>query len=148
LPKIVKKILLIATIIFTIAGTLSGIMTLVKNGYNDAFFAIWARTFVTSALVMAPMGGVFSWLVHLLVSRFAGQLPTLAKNLLFGAGMALLMESVMATSTTLNTIGLTDVDTMAHTWLVCFSVAFPFGLGFSILMSLVLKPKIEHILTS
>jgi hypothetical protein len=103
---------------------------------------------VTSALIVAPLGGVFSWLVQLLVNRFFGNLLVIVRNLIFAAGMAILMESVMAISSTINTVGLTSVTEMMHTWLLCFAVAFPFGLGFSVLMSRSLKPKIERILAS
>lgn len=65
-----------------------------------------------------------------------------------GLIMALIMESVMALSTTANTIGFTDQNTFLLAWSQAFIAALPFGLCMTIVMPVFLKPKLDQFMAS
>ncbi|MGY0580160.1 MAG: DUF2798 domain-containing protein, partial [Paraglaciecola chathamensis] len=76
------------------------------------------------------------------------RLSSLHKNLIFGFGMALSMEAIMALSTTYRNIGLGDLQQFSQAFLASYLMVLPVALVLSPIMTLLIKPKMEAFLAS
>ncbi|KZN12767.1 DUF2798 domain-containing protein [Marinomonas sp. TW1] len=146
MSKMLKKIALIASLVTVIGGTLTFVMTWRSLGFGDDFMMSWLSTFALCVLCIAPIGGVFSYLVHHLVDGVLPNLSELKQDLVFGLIMALIMESIMAVVTTINLHGWLALEVFIKQWGATFLAALPMGIAFSILMSLVIKRRLTVLL--
>ena len=64
-------------------------------------------------------------------------------NVIFGLCMAVIMESIMAGITTANVNEFSDLNHFIYGWLASLLTALPIGIMFSIILSLLIKPKLE-----
>ncbi|WP_339673646.1 DUF2798 domain-containing protein [Dasania marina] len=138
-----QKLLVIAALITVVGGTLTGIMTYMNVGYTETFMVDWLSSFAITALVMAPAGFIFMTLVGRLVQLAMPKGEKMHQQLVTGLLMALIMEPVMAISTTANTIGFADPAQFVAAWQQALLAALPFGLVMAVTMALFLKPRLD-----
>ena len=143
-----QKILVIACLMTFVSGSLTGIMTYINVGYRESFWLDWLSSFAIAALVMAPAGFLFMILISKLVQRTLPNAHKTLQQVLTGVGMAFVMESILAVSTTANLTGFSDTAAFFTAWQHAFLAALPFGLCIGLSMSLLLKPKLENFLAS
>tara|TARA_R110001592_G_scaffold194414_1_gene441950 strand:+ start:164 stop:412 length:249 start_codon:yes stop_codon:yes gene_type:complete len=71
-----------------------------------------------------------------------GNFSVLHKNLIFGLGMAICMEAIMALSNAYSNIGMADITRFSEEFLAIYLVVLPVALVMSPLMTLLVKPKL------
>jgi len=141
-----KKAAIIATMMTFIGGPLTGLMTYINLGLIDGFALAWLRSFAMSVLVMAPVGITMMALFDKLVTSLWPNLSQLKTNLIIGFMMAFVMESVMATMTTLSNIGTADMTMYISSWVSAFTTAIPLGLTVGLIMAITIKPRVQKIM--
>ncbi|RBP81845.1 DUF2798 domain-containing protein [Marinomonas rhizomae] len=142
MSKNVQKIGVIASLVIIIGGFLTLLMTWRNIGFIDGFIVAWLSSFALCVLCIAPIGGGIAFVVNRLVNLIFPALSYVKKNIVFGLVMAVLMESIMAVVTTINLHGFMVLKEFVDFWLATFISALPAGLAISVLMSLVIKPKL------
>ncbi|WP_100636889.1 DUF2798 domain-containing protein [Marinomonas sp. ef1] len=142
MSKKVQKIAIIVSFVIAIGGSLTLLMTWKNIGFTDGFMGAWLSSFALCVLCIAPIGGVISVVTNSLVNKVFYTLSMTQKNIVFGFVMAVIMESIMAIVTTINLHGFLVLDKFIDLWGATFISALPAGLVISILMSLVIKPKL------
>lgn len=147
MPKLAQKILIIASIITTLGGTLTFLMTWRSIGFSETFVTSWLSSFALSVLCIAPLGGIISYALNRTINAVLPNFSSLQKNITFGFGMAFIMEAIMGFVTTMNLHGY-ESSVFASQWSAAFLAALPVGIVFSIVMSLVIKPRLETFLAS
>jgi hypothetical protein len=147
MPKLAQKILIIASIIATLGGTLTFLMTWRSIGFSETFVTSWLSSFALCVLCIAPLGGVISYALNRTINAVLPNFSSLQKNITFGFGMAFIMEAIMGAVTTMNLHGY-ESSVFASQWSAAFLAALPVGIVFSIVMSLVIKPRLETFLAS
>ena len=105
MPKLAQKILIIASIIATLGGTLTFLMTWRSIGFSDTFVTSWLSSFALCVLCIAPLGGVISYALNRTINAVLPNFSSLQKNITFGFGMAFIMEAIMGAVTTMNLHG-------------------------------------------
>ncbi|MCQ1058970.1 DUF2798 domain-containing protein [Photobacterium sp. DNB23_23_1] len=145
---LIYKILVVLGMMTLMGGTLTGVMTYMNVGFTDTFLIDWLTSFLKTVLVMMPVGMVMMTLVTKLVTKLMPNASEHKRNLVVGLNMAVIMESIMAFTTTANNIGFSDLNQFTHSWLQGFFAALPIGLTLITLISLTIKPKIERFLKS
>ena len=141
-----KKVAIIATMMTFIGGPLTGVMTYMNIGLSDSFALAWLKSFALSMLVMAPIGIIMMTLFEKLVTSLLPNLSKLQTNLVIGVMMALVMESVMVTMTTLINVGTADITVYFSAWTSAFTAALPLGLTVGLIMATIIKPRIQKIM--
>ncbi|OOV85989.1 DUF2798 domain-containing protein [Oceanospirillum linum] len=143
-----QKIAVLASLILIVGGTLTGIMTYMNTGLSENFIQYWLSSFAITVLFVIPASFVLISLISKWVESLLPHHKTHHRQLVTGVAMALVMESIMAVSTTANIVGFSDSDAFAAAWLQSFAAALPFGLCMALIMSLYLKPKLAQFLAS
>ncbi|WP_353505630.1 DUF2798 domain-containing protein [Vibrio sp. SCSIO 43136] len=143
-----QKVMVIASMMTVMGGTLTGVMTYMNLGFSDSFFQDWATSFFTTTIFMMPIGFTMMNLVSKLVSKFMPNSSEKKVNLTVGLIMAVIMESLMAFSTAANNIGFNDLEHFVTSWAQAFAAALPVGITLMIIISMTIKPKIEEFLRS
>ncbi|BCE01369.1 DUF2798 domain-containing protein [Marinicellulosiphila megalodicopiae] len=147
-PSKLQKTLVIASLILTFSGTITAIMTFSNTGLTSQFLPNWLKAFGLSALIMAPCGALFSFLLHKLVTKTFKRTSYLIQNLIFAVFMAFIMESIMAAMTAATNVGFNSITIFTSAWINGVLWALPLGLVLSVLMSTTIKPKLEKYLAS
>lgn len=142
MSKNVQKIGVIFGLVVTFGGFLTLLMTWKNIGFTDGFIGAWLSSFALCVLCIAPIGGVIAFIINRLVNLIFPSLSSVKKNIVFGLVMAVMMESIMAVVTTINLHGFMLIKEFVDFWLATFVSALPAGLAISVLMSLVIKPKL------
>lgn len=143
-----QKILVMMGMMTVMAGTLTGVMTYMNMGFSDSFYMQWLQAFLTAAFVMAPVGFTTMTLLTAWLKRLLPNASEAKRNLVIGLLMAVIMESLMAFTTTATTIGFADSSVFFNGWLSGFLAALPVGLVLMVVVSATIKPKIERFLKS
>lgn len=138
----VQKVSIIASLVIAMGGTLTFLMTWRNVGFADQFMGLWLSSFALCVLCIAPIGGIISYLVHRFVNAVLPALSSMQQNIVFGLIMAIIMESIMAAVTTVNLHGFLERGAFLNSWTATLMSALPAGIVFSILMSIVIKPKL------
>lgn len=146
MPKLLKKICIILSIVISIGGTLTFVMTWKSIGFNERFLASWISSFALCVAFIAPIGGIIAMLIHKALAAILLGASKVRINIIFGLCMAVTMESIMAVITTINTNSFSDWSHFAYRWASTLVTALPIGIVFSVIMSLIIKPKLEVIL--
>ena len=142
MSKKVQKIAIIISFIMVIGGLLTFLMTWRNIGFSHHFIGAWLSSFAWCVLCIAPIGGVISIVTNSLVNKVFYALSRTQKNIVFGLVMAVIMESIMAIVTTINLHGFLLPSEFVDYWGATFISALPAGLIISVLMSLVIKPRL------
>ena len=145
---LVQKILVVAAIMTTIGGTLTGIMTFANVGLSKTFIHDWLSSFVFALVVVMPSGFVLMMIINKLADTLFSAANKTQRNIIVGISMAFVMESIMSAVTAANNIGLTDISIFINAWFRGFIIALPLGLVISIVMAISLKPKLERFMAS
>lgn len=143
-----QKLMVMATVMTTIGGTLTGIMTYINVGNTDTFLATWFSSFLIAVLVMMPIGLISMTLIGKLIQKVMPKAKKIIQQLITGLSMALIMESVLAGTTAANTVGLESKAAFVDAWGQGFMAALPIGIIIALVMSLFLKPKLDAFMAS
>ena len=143
MPNLLKKILIIFSIVAVIGGTLTFVMTWKSIGFSPDFLTYWMKSFALCVVCIAPIGGVIAMLINKLLTLILPNISTVKMNIIFGLCMAVVMESIMAGITTANVNGFSDWNHFIYVWIASLLTALPIGIMFSIILSLLIKPKLE-----
>ena len=138
--KMIKKVLVMISMMILIGGTFIAIMTYINIGFTDGFFSKWFKSLIFSIVVMMPLGGAVMYIADSFVKFSFPNQQEYVHNILIGLIMALFMEAIMAVSTT---IGLSDLGSFYGTWLKSYLTALPFALVLSPIMTILVKPKLD-----
>lgn len=138
-----KKILIIFSIVAVIGGTLTFVMTWNNLGFGDNFLRAWLSSFALCVICIAPIGGVIALLINKILRALLPDISTVQMNVIFGLCMAVIMESIMAVVTTINLNDFSDWHHFLSMWIASLLTALPIGIFFSIILSLIIKPKLE-----
>ena len=138
-----KKILIIFSIVAVIGGTLTFVMTWNNLGFGDGFLRAWLSSFALCVICIAPIGGVIAMLINKILRAVLPDISTVQMNVIFGLCMAVIMESIMAVVTTINLNDFSDWHHFLSMWIASLLTALPIGIFFSIILSLIIKPKLE-----
>jgi hypothetical protein len=146
--KIIKKALVMLSLIFTLIGLLTFAMTYQNIGFNEQFFEKWLTSTLWSATTMAPLGFIMIAIISKLVSIALPKATESRQNFVIGVSMAVIMESIMTLVTTINNIDINTVTELTIYWWQAFVIALPLGLLISLIMSLFVKPRLDRYMAS
>ncbi len=146
--KTLKKLSIMVSMITLIGGTFIGIMTYINIGFTPEYFSTWIRSLLFAVLIMMPLGGIIMFISNKLVKLIFSNLKEIFQNIILGIFMALCMEAIMAISTSINILGLSNLDSFLDVWLKSYLAALPLALFFSPIMTIFIKPKLDRYLTS
>lgn len=82
-------------------------------------------------------------LINKILRALLPDISTVQMNVIFGLCMAVIMESIMAVVTTINLNDFSDWHHFLSMWIASLLTALPIGIFFSIILSLIIKPKLE-----
>lgn len=152
MPKLLKKIAIILSLITTIIGSLTFVMTYMNIGFGNDFLSQWLTSFLLAATTMAPLGFVMVAIISKLVTMVMPKASEAKRNLAVGIAMAFVMEGSMALVTTMNNLGFPATAERIYPWLQewgqAFLVALPLGLVIGLIMSIFIKPRLERVMAS
>lgn len=143
-----QKIAILAPIALTISGTLTGVMSYANRDISQSFLQQWGAAWGSAILIAMPIGMMSMILIGKLIQKKLSDATTQTQNIVTGVVMALIMETFMAITTTANQVGFDDFYTSSAAWSQNFSAALPFGLAITVLMTLLIKPKLEAFMKS
>lgn len=143
MSKILQKILIILSIVAVIGGTLTFVMTWKSTDFGPDFLTYWLKSFALCVACIAPIGGVIAMLINKALTVILPNASAVKMNIIFGLCMAVVMESIMAMITTINVDGFSDWNHFIYIWVASLLTALPIGIMFSILLSLIIKPRLE-----
>lgn len=144
MAKIYYKIGIIATIIIVTGGMLTFAMAWRSIGFTEDFLSSWFSSFVLCVLCIAPLGSVISVLVNKSLLRvLPSNTSEVILNTYFGLCMALIMESIMAFVTTWHLTTTASINDFIRLWASVLLTALPIGIVISIVLSLIIKPKLQ-----
>lgn len=134
-------------VLFIIMSTISAffisIMTYVNIGFSEEFFERVVKSLLLATLVMIPLGWSVMYVCNKLVTSLLPNLGDITQNIMIGILIAIVMEAIMAISTTLNIDGYHGLIQFFNFWLKTYLAALPFALIFSPIMTIFIKPKLE-----
>ncbi len=146
--SLILKVLAVMGMMTLMGGSITGLMTYLNQGYSELFFEQWIRAFLTAAVTVMPLGFAFMALLTKLAERFLPNTSEKKRNVLIGMTMAMVMESGMALSTAVNSVGFADTSKLVNTWLDTLISALPLALLLMAVVSATLKPRVERFLKS
>jgi len=145
-PSPLKKIAILLLVMSTIASSLTGLMTWANLGFSELFLRNWFHSFLLAMIVMMPIAFGLIALFTKVISRLLPHAPKLYQNLSIGFLMSLAMQSIMAVVTTYNNLGLTTIQQFKTAWFHAFITAYPTGLVLALILTTVIKPRLESFL--
>ncbi|UPW17024.1 DUF2798 domain-containing protein [Agarivorans sp. TSD2052] len=145
---LIYKIMVVLVMMSLMGGTLTGVMTYINLGYTDTFFTDWLSSFLLAAVTVMPAGFLIMALLTKLIQSLLPDTKEQTRNLVIGISMALIMESAMAFTTTLNNVGVADMLVFIEAWWNGLLAALPVALSLMLVVSMTVKPKIENFLKS
>lgn len=148
MPKLFKKIVIVASIVLTLVGSLTFVMTYRNIGFDDDFISQWLSSLALAAVVMAPIGFMMMSLISKLIKKILPNTADTKRNFIVGFSMAIIMESVMSLVTTFNNLGMTTHLEFAQNWWGAFILALPLGIFIALMMTLFIKPRLETYMAS
>jgi len=144
MAKIYYKVGIIASIIIVTGGMLTFAMAWRSIGFTESFLSSWLSSFVLCVLCIAPLGSVISVLVNKALQRVLPRNTSAVKlNTIFGLCMALIMESIMACVTTWHLTSAATMNDFVSLWSSVLLTALPIGIVISIVLSLIIKPRLQ-----
>ncbi len=146
MTTVLRKFSIIAAMILTMSGLMTAIMTCVSLPADANFLTTWLPLWLRAAVIIAPCGFVFLTILGRAIDLLLPKTSTLQKRLLQGLGMVLVMETIMATVTTVQMHGWDHL--FAAVWFHAMAAALPFGILMSALMTFVIKPRMDAVITA
>ena len=145
---VLYKVLVMMSLMLTVGGSLTAVMTYMNVGFGEAFIGNWFSSLALAVVIIMPIGAVMMTLVTKLVAKVLPNYGEKALNLVVGLIMAFIMESIMAFVTAANNIGFSDTSAFTSGWFNGFIAALPIGLTIMVVMSMTVKPKLERFMKS
>ena len=145
---VLYKVLVMMSLMLTIGGSLTAVMTYMNVGFGEAFIGNWFSSLALAVVIMMPIGMVMMTLVTKLVAKVLPNYGEKSRNLVVGLIMAFIMEYIMAFVTAANNIGFSDTSAFTSGWFNGFIAALPIGLTIMVVMSMTVKPKLERFMKS
>ncbi len=146
--SLIHKALVVLGMMMLMGAPLTGVMTYMTVGYSETFISDWLSSFFTAAVTVMPLGFFMMVLITALTERLLPNLQDKFRHLVIGVAMACVMESIMAFTTAVNTIGFGDQSALLTVWFSAFVAALPVGMILMMIISLTIKPKVEQFLRS
>jgi len=144
MAKIYYKVGIIASIIIVTGGMLTFAMAWRSIGFTEDFLSSWLSSFALCVLCVAPLGSVISVLVNKVLQRvLPANTSAVRLNTIFGLCMALIMESIMACVTTWHLTAAANIHDFISLWSSVLLTALPIGIVISIVLSLIIKPRLQ-----
>ncbi|PKG57105.1 hypothetical protein CXF83_17285 [Shewanella sp. Choline-02u-19] len=148
MKNMAKKILVTVSLVLTLIGSLTFVMTYKNIGFGEQFLYQWIASTLIVAITMAPIGFMMVAVISKIVVLVLPRASESKRNVIIGVAMALVMESIMALVTTLNNIEFTTLSELMNVWWSALIIALPLGLLISLMMTTLVKPKLERYLAS
>ncbi|MFA0000846.1 DUF2798 domain-containing protein [Vibrio lentus] len=145
---VLYKVLVMMSLMLTVGGSLTAVMTYMNVGFGEAFIGNWFSSLALAVVIMMPIGAVMMTLVTKLVAKVLPNYGEKSRNLVVGLIMAFIMESIMAFVTAANNIGFSDTSALTSGWFNGLIAALPIGLTIMVVMSMTVKPKLERFMKS
>ncbi|MCC4790411.1 DUF2798 domain-containing protein [Vibrio splendidus] len=145
---VLYKVLVMMSLMLTVGGSLTAVMTYMNVGFGEAFIGNWFSSLALAVVIMMPIGAVMMTLVTKLVAKVLPNYGEKSRNLVVGLIMAFMMESIMAFVTAANNIGFSDTSALTSGWFNGLIAALPIGLTIMVVMSMTVKPKLERFMKS
>ncbi|MEZ8057820.1 DUF2798 domain-containing protein [Vibrio splendidus] len=145
---VLHKALVMMSLMLTIGGSLTAVMTYMNVGFGEEFISNWLSSLALAVVIMMPIGMVIMTLVTKVTAKALPNYGEKARNLIVGLIMAFIMESIMAFVTAANNIGFSDTSAFTSGWFNGFIAALPIGLTIMVVMSMTVKPKLERFMKS
>lgn len=146
MPKILKKIGVMVAFILVMTGLITSVMSYFARNESQGFFEVWLPTWAMVGLLIAPIGFTLFWASGRLIDRVLPNASYAVRTVLQGVIMALIMESLMAGVTTYQVQGF-DAE-FAAVWLRALLAGLPVAAVMSVLGTLVIKPRMEALMTA
>ncbi|WP_165602646.1 DUF2798 domain-containing protein [Candidatus Terasakiella magnetica] len=137
-----KKVIVVLSVMATIAGTLTGIMTWANLGFSDAFLAKWGQSFGMAMTVMMPIAIVLIGIFSKIIARAFPNMRPLPQAIIVGVIASIVMQSIMALLTSFNAVGLEVWADYRAGVINAFITAFPYGLIMALIMTTIIKPRL------
>ena len=138
-----KKVLIMVLMTGLIGGFFTGLMTYVNIGLSQDFLGNWGRSFAMAMLVMAPIGGLLMVFIDKAVKALFSRLSMKKQNLIFGLCMALCMQTILASITAFNTVGLAQWDSFFIAIGSALLAALPLAFVMAVVMGTIIKPILD-----
>lgn len=141
--RILRNTIVVLAVFTLIGGPISGITTYANLGFTPTFMSDWRSSFFKSLLVMLPAAFLLMLIVDKFIKRLFLTLSPFSQNIINGLIFGTLMQGVVTAVTTANNVGFTSVAAFVPAWLQGFASALPLGIVISLLMTTVIKPRLE-----
>lgn len=144
--KILTKVSLLAAMLLTLTGLMTAVMTYAGLPDGQRFIDAWLPVWMRAALVIAPLGFALMYLMSKAISIVFPNMAAGKQKILLGASMALLMESMMASVTTLQLHGWGAG--FGGYWVSILIAALPVAVAMSLAMTFFIKPRLDKVLSA
>lgn len=132
----------------SLIGTLTAIMSYVNLLPSQDFLTTWLTAFSFAFIIILPLGIVMFFSINKLIGRLFPSLSSIQKKIFQGFLMAVIMELILAVVTTFINHGYQHASHFLDIVFNSFIYAIPVGVTFSLLMTLVLQPKLARFLVT
>ena len=137
LIKVIPEALVLIAIIVTI-------MTWVNMLTFSDFGVAWVRAFLFAIVTVLPIGGLMFLALHQLICRVFSNWPAMLRNLLNGVILAVVLESIMALTTTASIQNFHSVNQFFDLYISSFLYALPVGLLYACITATTVNFKVEQ----
>ncbi|WP_448554828.1 hypothetical protein [Thalassotalea montiporae] len=135
--KLLPAVLVLIAIIITI-------MTWVNLSTLRGFFEAWSRAFFFATVTVLPIGGLMFLALYQFIGRVFGKWPAMLRNLLIGIVMTLILESIMALTTTASIQNFQSINEFFDLYMMSFLYALPVGLLYASLTAVMVNFEVEQ----
>ncbi|REL27670.1 hypothetical protein DXX93_14645 [Thalassotalea euphylliae] len=139
-----KHLLKKLPVILTLIAVIITIMTWVNLMTFRGFFDAWSRAFLFALVSVLPIGGLMFLALYQLIRRVFSRWPDMLRNLLLGVVMTLILQSIMALTTTASIQNFNSVNQFFNLYLMSFLYALPVGLLFASVTAVMVNIEIEQ----
>lgn len=140
------KIGILAAMIMGMTGLMTSVMTYATKAESQPFLDAWLPVWLRAAVVIAPFGMVVMYLLNGLLGLLLPGVSAAVRKVLLGLCMAVVMESIMASVTTVQLYGL--ASGFAAFWTDAMLAALPVAAVMSLVMTFLIKPRLDRVLAS
>lgn len=137
---LIQKIAILFTVMSTVAGILTGLMTWANTGFSESFLPNWGISYLKAVFVLLPFAFLLMGIFDQLLSRLLPGLAPLRRRVLLGLIMAMIMQSLMALMTAGTQAGFGDMALVGQLWINAFITAFPVGLVLALTLTTTVRP--------
>lgn len=137
---LVAKLAILLAVMSSVAGILTGLMTWANTGFSDAFLPNWGISFLKALFVLLPFAFLLMGLFDRILMRLLPNQKQMARRIVLGLIMAVIMQSLMAAITAGTESAFGDFAVFKGLWLNAFVTAFPIGLTLALILTTSVRP--------